>query len=101
MNTRAGTITGGIGIPADGGVRSVWGQGAEKFGGGFVGFCRWVADRYDFLVVHRGRRLKPEVRERIERASRDWDEGRREGFSPAFGDDATDEDVRKWLDRGL
>ena len=94
MNTRAGTITGGIGIRADGGVRSVWGQGAEKFGGGFVGFCRWVADRYDFWVVHRGERLKPEVAAEIEESLRKYEAGDREGFSPSF---YTVEDAIAWL----
>ena len=68
---------------------------AEKFGGGLVGFCRWVADRYDFWVVHRGRRLRPEVAAEIEESLRKYEAGDREGFSPSF---YTVEDAIAWLD---
>ena len=95
MNTRAGTITGGgIGIRADGG-RSVWGRGAEKFGGGFAGFCRWVTDRFDFWIVHQGERLKPEIAADLEESWRREAAGDFSHLSPRF--DNT-EDAIAWLD---
>ena len=71
--------------------------GAEKFGGGFTGFCRWIADRFDFWVIYRGERLRPEVLDRLD----EEDEAERRGedvYSPAF---TNVEDMRKWLRRNL
>ena len=65
-----------------------------KFGGGFGGFWRWVSDRYDFWVVHRGERLKPEVWAELEEEERKYEAGNREGCSPVFD---TAEDAIAWL----
>ena len=53
----------------------------------------WVYDRFVFYVVYRGRRLRPEVKDRLERAIQETEQGK--NMSPKFADV---EDAIRWLD---
>ena len=54
----------------------------------------WVYDRFDFWVIHRGRRLRPEVEERLDREDEEERQGK-QVRSPAFTNAA---DMMRWLD---
>ena len=60
---------------------------------GVFGWFAWVWDRFDFWVIHRGRRLRPEVLERLEREDEEERQGK-QVRSPRF---ANAEDAVKWL----
>ena len=60
---------------------------------GVFGWFAWVWDRFDFWVIHRGRRLRPEVREELLKSVEEVRQGK--DTSPGFTD--VDEAIR-WLD---
>ena len=60
---------------------------------GVFGWFAWVWDRFDFWVIHRGERLRPEVREELRKSVEEVRQGK--DTSPGFTD--VDEAIR-WLD---
>ena len=60
---------------------------------GVFGWFAWVWDRFNFWVIHRGERLRPEVREELLKSVEDARQGK--NLSPAF---TNVEDMIKWLD---
>ena len=59
----------------------------------FFSWCAWVYDRFVFHVIYRGRRLRPEVEERMEREDEEERQGK-QVRSPTF---TNAEDAIKWL----
>ena len=81
MKTAVGVQIGETKIKKPSWVRSVF------------GWFAWVYDRFDFWIIHRGRRLRPEVLERLEQAVKNTKQGK--NISPKF---SNVEDAIKWLD---
>ena len=59
----------------------------------FFSWIAWVYDRFVFHVIYRGRRLRPEVLERLEREDEEERQGK-QVRSPTF---TNAEDAIKWL----
>ena len=87
-----GTMKTAAGVKVGGGVKARQAPGVRAL-------CKKVAKFVDDLIVkyyYKGERLRPEVRERIEKSMEDARQGK--NLSPAF---TNAEDAIKWLRRNL